>query len=217
MIKSTHVIFSYIFKKAIKMKTIVIATKNKNKVKEFKEIANQDLNIRFVAASELGINFEAEETGKSFRENAFIKAKTLRNITEQPVIGEDSGLCVDELDGRPGIYSARFAGKDAGDEENIKKLLDSLKNSTNRHAYFVCTICLLIDNQEFYFEGILRGEIALKPRGKNGFGYDPVFIPEGFQQTLAELGPDIKNKISHRKKAIIQLTDLLKNHPSLLK
>lgn len=179
------------------------ATTHLGKLREAKEILGEE-QVTLKSLKEVGIYTPPEETGKTFLENARIKAKSLRTIkTTSWVMADDSGLEVKGLDGAPGIYSARYAGPHASDVENISKLMMSLKNVKDRAAQFVC--CLYVidpKGQEYSFEGVLKGRIAEKVSGTSGFGYDPVFIPEGETRTFAEMNSTEKNKHSHRSIAL---------------
>ncbi len=181
-----------------KLRTIIVATRNKGKLREFKSILSSTYDKILSLDDFQGIP-EIEETGLSFRENAFIKAKTTSDFLGMDAIGDDSGLVVDALGGAPGIYSARYAGESASDDDNNEKLLSELKEETNRNAKFVCCIALVcVNGVEEFFEGECRGEILSEKRGEGGFGYDPVFFVPEYSRTMAELDPHIKNKISHR-------------------
>ena len=192
-------------------RTIVIATKNKGKLREFRSIL-ADAYDEIFSLADFDEVPEIEETGLSFRENAFIKAKTTSDFLSMDAIGDDSGLVVDALGGAPGIYSARYAGEGASDDDNNEKLLSELKGEKNRSARFVCCISLVLVNgtQEF-FEGECRGQIIQEKRGQSGFGYDPVFYVSQYQKTMAQLGPDIKNRISHRAIASEKLLSYFSN------
>lgn len=182
----------------IKRRTIVIATKNKGKLREFRSIL-ADAYDDILSLSDFNNIPDIEETGLSFRENAFIKAKTTSDFLGMDAIGDDSGLVVDALGGAPGIYSARYAGKGASDDDNNEKLLSELKEENNRKAKFVCCIALVrADGAQEFFEGECSGQIIQEKRGESGFGYDPVFYVPQYGKTMAELGPEIKNRISHR-------------------
>jgi len=190
--------------------TIWIATGNAGKVREFKDL----LPGHEVFSLQDAKSYSAPpENGKSFEENARIKAKSFKSVkTDVWVIGEDSGLEVEGLGNMPGIFSARYAGDNARDIENTSKVLKMLtiRSPSNRKAQFR-TVMIAFDPSgvEHKFEGILKGEIATDMRGTSGFGYDPIFVPEGLTQTLAELTPQEKNKISHRASAIRQLIEKL--------
>ncbi|MYC39957.1 MAG: XTP/dITP diphosphatase [Candidatus Dadabacteria bacterium] len=182
----------------MKRRTIVIATKNKGKLREFRSIL-ADAYDDILSLSDFNNIPDIEETGLSFRENAFIKAKTTSDFLGMDAIGDDSGLVVDALGGAPGIYSARYAGKGASDDDNNEKLLSELKEENNRKAKFVCCIALVrADGAQEFFEGECSGQIIQEKRGESGFGYDPVFYVPQYGKTMAELGPEIKNRISHR-------------------
>ena len=174
---------------------IVLASNNQHKTKEIKEIL-PDFDI--ISMKDAGIDIEIEETGTTFEENARIKAKTITELTGKVALADDSGLCVEALNGAPGVYSARYSGK--GDDENNKLLLRNMKGIENRKAYFQCDIVVTFpDGKEILEVGKWHGKIAHEMSGKNGFGYDVLFIPdEEPNKTSAELEPDEKNIISHR-------------------
>ncbi|WP_167629485.1 XTP/dITP diphosphatase [Listeria valentina] len=189
------------------MRELVIATANKGKVKEFEEIlGSHDIKIlTLLDFPEIG---EIEETGKTFKENAALKATTVAKILNKTVLADDSGLVVDALDGAPGVYSARYAGEAHNDAKNNEKLLNELKNVKpgDRTARFHCTLAISTPVGEVdYYEGECPGEIALELSGANGFGYDPLFYLPDFGVTMANLTPDQKNSISHRGNAIKEL------------
>lgn len=185
----------------------LIASHNKNKIIEFKDIL-KDTDIELISLSDLKDNEDIEETGETFVDNALLKAKHFSLKHNLPVISDDSGLEVKYLKNAPGIYSARYSGK--GDKANNIKLLEELKGINDRVARFICVIALYYPNGEHStFKGIFDGFISLSPKGDNGFGYDPIFIPNGYMQTLAELDPSIKAKISHRAKALQMLKEEL--------
>jgi len=189
-----------------------LATKNKNKVKEIQNIL-KDTGIKVLPCPE-NVKFP-EETGETFEENAFIKANHLKKILEGDVLvaGEDSGLVVEKLNGLPGVNSARFSGFHGDDKKNIEKLLkmmENFKNKEDRKAKFITVICFIENREKKFFRGEVEGYITFKPRGKSGFGYDPVFeIPEK-GKTFAELSLKEKNKLSHRNKAFRKLAEYLK-------
>ena len=182
----------------MKRRTIMIATKNKGKLREFKSIL-ADAYDDILSLDDFDDIPDIKETGLSFRENAFIKAKTISDFLGIDAIGDDSGLVVDALGGDPGIYSARYAGEGASDDNNNEKLLSELKGKKNREARFVCCIALvLISGIQEFFEGECSGQIIQEKRGESGFGYDPVFYVPQYGKTMAELGSEVKNRISHR-------------------
>ncbi len=183
------------------MNHLIFASHNLNKSVEIKLLLeDQSLFVKNL----FDINYQSEilETGATLQENALIKAKTIHDITNQPVFSDDSGLEVEALHGAPGVYSARYAGIPRDDQKNMELLLQNLKNHENRAAQFKTVICFANKNQYHFFEGIVKGSIALKPRGEMGFGYDPIFIPEGYQQTFAEMTATEKSQISHRARAL---------------
>ena len=189
------------------IETIVLASYNLNKVEEIQKLLGNQFNV--IPQQEFDIP-PIEETGSTFQENALLKAKAVFDITGLPVIGDDSGLEVAALDNQPGVYSSRFAGANASDDDNIDKLLRAMHNipSAKRSARFRCVVAFLgarsLD-QPIFFEGEWVGYIAKKRTGKNGFGYDPIFVDLQSELTAAELNSDQKNKISHRGKAIQSL------------
>ncbi|MCR4418093.1 MAG: RdgB/HAM1 family non-canonical purine NTP pyrophosphatase [Ignavibacteria bacterium] len=188
---------------------IVLATNNPNKVKEVKEILNE-LGVEVLTLKDLGIDIEIIEDQDSFEGNARKKAHTIFEITKIPTIADDSGLIVEQLNGAPGVYSSRYAGEEHNYEKNNQKLLQELKDKPKPHrAKFICVINYKSETEDEIFTGMVDGEIVDQPRGTNGFGYDPLFKPDGFNQTYAELPSEIKNKISHRYKALLQFRDYL--------
>ncbi|VEU80152.1 RdgB/HAM1 family non-canonical purine NTP pyrophosphatase [Haploplasma axanthum] len=183
---------------------VIVASHNKNKIKEFKSILGNEYNIK--SLEDLNDFEDIEETGNTFSENALIKALSIAKKYNKVAIADDSGLEVYSLDNRPGVYSARYSGK--GDHENNLKILSELKNNKNRNGRFISVIALCYPNGEYQlFEGIWEGRISEEIKGENGFGYDVIFIPEGFEKTVAELEPDVKDKYSHRSKALKLLKD----------
>ena len=189
---------------------IWVATTNLGKLREFKDLLP---NAVIKSTKDLSSYSPPDEVGKSFEENARIKARYLRAIkTENWVIGEDSGLEVDGLNKLPGVHSARYAGPKATDVENYSKLIKmiSLRCANKRGAQFVsCLVAYSPEGKEYVMQGELPGTISKVPKGTEGFGYDPVFIPNGEEKTLAELGVAFKNKVSHRAQAIRKLTEIL--------
>lgn len=187
------------------MSKLVFATNNSNKLREAREILSP-LGIEVISQREAGAECEPEENGVTFAENAMIKASAVYEVVKCPVIADDSGLCVDALDGRPGVYSARYAPKG----QECAKLLDEMKNISdeNRGAYFECTIAYIDENGYFTTSGKCMGKIGYEERGTNGFGYDPIFMYG--EKSLAELTSDEKNQISHRGEALKGLYEELK-------
>lgn len=195
------------------MKEILIATKNRGKAHEFiKLFGSYDIHVKTLLDLKKEIP-DIEETGTTFKENARIKAETIASLLGETVLADDSGLVVDALDGRPGVYSARFAGEPTDDSRNNEKLLTKLKGSENRSARFVCVLaCVFPNGKTLFAQGICEGEIAEHSAGVNGFGYDPLFIPKGYNQTMAQLPADEKNQISHRYHALKQLEKVLQQN-----
>ncbi|KFI03736.1 nucleoside-triphosphate diphosphatase [Bacillus sp. BSC154] len=193
------------------MKEAIIATHNPGKVKEFKEILEpKGYDVKSLA--EIGFTEEIEETGHTFEENAILKAEAVAKAVNKMVIADDSGLSIDNLGGRPGVYSARYAGEQKDDQANIAKVLSELKGieKEQRTARFRCALAVSIPGEETKtVEGHVEGYIAEEPRGEYGFGYDPIFIVKDKDKTMAELTSDEKNKISHRADALKKLSKLL--------
>ncbi len=193
---------------------IVVATQNKHKIEEIAAIINIP-NVNIISRDEAGVPpFEVEETGTTFEENSYIKAKAIMNVIGEITIADDSGLEVDALNGEPGIYSARYAGENAKDSDNNEKLLEKLQGLPleERGAKFVSVVTLVHPNgMKIVARGECKGHIISEPRGNSGFGYDPLFIPDGNDKTYAELTKDEKNCISHRRRALEQLAKSLIN------
>ena len=193
-------------------KKIIIATGNKGKVKEFEELF-YSYGYEIETLLDHPEIPDIPETGETFLENAYQKASFLSEHLGKIVLADDSGLEVDALDGAPGIYSARYAGEHGNDKKNNEKLLKDLKelNTSNREANFICSLVLVGPEREpLFVEGKVYGTILEEPRGENGFGYDPLFIPEGYDKTFSQMGIDEKNKISHRYRALNALIEKLK-------
>jgi len=193
---------------------LLLATRNQHKTREFRELLGRNLEV--IDLSAFPKIPSPEESGRTFEENATLKAIAGSQDRHLLVIADDSGLEVDALDGAPGIYSARYAGKTASDVENVGKLLRELSVRDipveKRSARFRCVIALAREGKRLgIFEGVVEGNIVDSPRGKGGFGYDPVFQPTGFEQTFAEMRPELKNKISHRAHAIAALREGLRD------
>ena len=188
---------------------IVLATHNENKVREVAAILAGS-GIEIISQRAAGVTDEAEETGASFEENSRIKALAAMTATGLPAIADDSGLCIDALDGAPGIYSARFGGENTPYPEKCARLLGMLDGADTRKARFVsAAVCCFPNGDELTAIGTVEGEIAFSMRGHNGFGYDPVFIPEGYDKTMAELSDSEKNAISHRGRAFRAMAERL--------
>lgn len=189
---------------------IIIASNNKGKIKEFKKIL-EPLGYNVFSQSEAGVNIEVEETGTTFEENAKLKARAIYNLMHTAVLADDSGIIVDYLNGEPGIYSARYMGLQT-DEERRRCVLYKMKDAKkeDRTARYVCCICYIEENgKENIVNGIWEGIVADKEYGENGFGYDPIFMPNGSDKTVAQMLPEEKNTISHRAMAIQKLKELL--------
>ncbi len=189
---------------------LIFASANKNKIKEVKAVLPAGIVVS--SLEDVGITQEIPEPGSTIKENSFLKAKYVVDFlseTNYSVFADDSGLEVEALGGAPGVYSARYAGIPKNDEANNKKLLEELKKHTNRKARFVTIITLILNKEPFYFEGEIKGTVAFEPRGTSGFGYDPLFIPQGYRSTFAELEADVKNTISHRALAVKKLVEFL--------
>lgn len=190
---------------------ILAATGNKGKLREIREILENE-GLKIISPAEIGVRTDVIEDGLTFEENAIKKARALMNGMNMNVLADDSGLCVDALGGMPGVISARFSGEDATDGENISKLLGLMQGKNDRNAKFVCVIALaLTDGRIITARGECRGIITECPSGTGGFGYDPVFLDPATGMTFAELPQEIKNSISHRRKALEELRTVLRN------
>lgn len=193
-----------------KQKKLIVATKNKGKLKEIREILD---GVEVIGLCDLPLSLDIVEDGSTFEENALKKAEVLMRELSAPVLADDSGLEVDALGGRPGVFSARYAGENASDEDNMNKLLDELGNTPTdqRGARFVCVMCLVTpDGKHYTARGETKGRILNAPQGENGFGYDPLFYNEEYAKTFAQLSSDEKNELSHRGRALRQMHELLK-------
>lgn len=193
------------------MKTLIIATTNKGKVKEIKKLL-QGCDFEVISQKEAGIEIDVEENGNTFEENSLIKARTIQKITGKMVIADDSGIEIDFLRGAPGIYSARFLGN-VGDKKRYEGVLALMEGIPDefRNARFKCAASIVTDEEESTFCGTLEGKIALNPQGDNGFGYDPILYIPQYKKTVAQLNEDTKNHISHRGKALALIAEKLKN------
>jgi len=190
------------------MKKIVFATNNKHKLDEIREILGSKFEI--VSLKDIGCDVDIPETGSTLEANALQKAKYILEHFGMDCFADDTGLEVDFLNGEPGVHSARYAeGTDHNSEANMDKLLRELGNNNNRKARFRTVIALLLNGETHQFEGVVNGNIAFEKHGTEGFGYDPIFIPDGYEQSFAELGMNIKNKISHRARAVNLLAEFL--------
>lgn len=191
------------------MKKIIFATNNNHKAKEVQQMMGDTTSI--MTLKEEGIDIEVEEDGVTLEENAFKKAHEIYEICKTPVLADDTGLEVEALNGAPGVNSARYSGEPANDRNNLHKLMTKMADETNKTARFRTVICYIENGKPHYFEGIVNGQIIKKPRGLRGFGYDPIFIPDGYNQTFAEMDLNLKNTISHRGKAFNQFIDFIKS------
>lgn len=189
------------------MKTLVFATNNLHKLEEVRDILGG--SFRIASLKEIGCTDDIPETADTLEGNALQKARYVKEKFGYDCFADDTGLEVKALGGAPGIFSARYAGPGHDSEANMRKLLKELEGKTNRQAQFRTVIALLLDGQEYTFDGIVRGEILAERRGTAGFGYDPVFVPEGYTETFAEMGSEEKNRISHRARAVKKLADFL--------
>lgn len=189
------------------MGQLIFATNNKNKVEEVNAILEGRFKV--ISLQEAGIEKDIPEPFDSLEENAKEKARVIYQLTHENCFSEDTGLEVESLNGEPGVKSARYAGEERSFDKNIQKLLTRLKTRKDRHAQFRTVICLIMNGEEKLFEGICKGIIIAERRGNAGFGYDPVFVPEGATKTFAEMTMDEKNKFSHRKKAMEKLLSFL--------
>lgn len=186
---------------------LVFASNNKHKIKELKELLPDKFEI--VSLEEIGCTEDIAETSDTIEGNAILKANYVTQNYGLPCFADDSGLEVQALGGAPGVYSARYAGEQKSDSDNIAKLLEQLKHSENRKAQFKTVIVLNLNNEQHLFTGIIEGEITTAKRGTNGFGYDPVFVAENSSKTFAELTSEEKNKVSHRARAVEKLSNWL--------
>jgi XTP/dITP diphosphohydrolase len=191
-------------KKGLKRMQIILATSNKGKVKEIRSLFAADEVVPF---SQLLGPIDIEENGSTFAENALIKAETIFEKLGRGdviVVSDDSGITVPALGNEPGIYSARYAGEGVSDRDNLMKLVDELKKKGLKEApaYYTAAIAVVTKDAKFVMHGWMHGKVVETPRGEGGFGYDPIFIPEGFDKTLGELSPEVKKRLSHRSKAL---------------
>ena len=188
------------------MEQLVIASNNAGKIREIRELVE---GVELLSLRDIGFTEEIAEPFFTFEENALAKASAIHQFSGRNVFADDSGLCVIALNGKPGVDSAHYCGE-RDDEKNLQKVLSELSGAEDRSAFYKAVICLIWNNEVYYFEGICRGRIISEKRGEGGFGYDPVFVPDGFEQTFAELALGIKNQISHRGKAVMKMVEFLK-------
>jgi len=189
---------------------LVFATNNRNKLKELQSILGDTIDL--VSLKDIGCNVDIPETGSTLEENASIKAAYVYKHYSLNCFADDTGFEIDSLNGEPGIYSARYAGEDKDSNDNMEKVLQKLEGQKNRKAQFRTIISLWLDGKEKLFEGLVRGTILTKKQGDSGFGYDPIFIPEGFDCSFAEMSLRKKNSISHRGIAVQKLAAFLKKY-----
>ena len=196
---------------------LVFATNNAHKIEEAQAIVSGRLNL--ISLREAGVDIDVDETGLTFFENAYLKAQAVFLATGQPCVADDSGLCVDFLNGAPGVFSARYAGEPVNHEANNTKLLQALQGVTNRKASFKTVLCVVglegSENRPLLFEGEVAGEILMSPDGAQGFGYDPIFQPHGFDVSFAQMRPEQKNALSHRGNAFKMLMRYLELHEEI--
>ena len=190
----------------MKVKKVVFATGNPNKLKEIKSAIN---SFEIVGLKDLSITEEIPETGDTLKKNALQKAKYVYNKTGLDCFSDDTGLEIEALDFRPGVYSAMYAGADCNAENNMQKVLEELGEAPNRAAQFKTVIALILQGEEYFFEGVVKGEILKEKKGKDGFGYDPIFRPLGYKESFAEMSIAQKNEISHRGLAVKKLVKFL--------
>lgn len=192
------------------MKEMVFATNNPHKLDEIRKIGEG--RLRILSLADIDCREEIEETGNTLEENALIKARFIKEKYGYDCFADDTGLEVDALKGSPGVYSARYAGEGCSFTDNMDKLLAALQGIENRTAQFRTVIALVLNGKEYLFDGVIKGKIIDEKRGSTGFGYDPIFMPDGYDKTFAELGNEVKNSISHRALAMEKLVDFLVFH-----
>ena len=193
---------------------MVLASKNAHKLVEMRDILSQ-LGVEVILESEAGVDVDVEETGTTFEENAFLKAHAVCEASGLPAIADDSGLCVDAMNGGPGVYSARFGGEGLTDPERYRLLLDMMRGQLDRRCRFVsCICCCFPGGDTLTARGECEGTLAYAPKGPDGFGYDPVFFVPGMKKTFAEMSPEEKNAVSHRGAALRQFRQKLEEYLS---
>jgi XTP/dITP diphosphohydrolase len=200
------------------LKTLVFATQNKHKIEEINHVLNmkvfqeQTRQWNIIGLAEIGCFEDIPETSDTLEGNALQKAKYVLDNYGHDCFADDTGFEIDFLGGKPGVYSARYAGPQRNFDDNIHKVLEELKDQKNRKSRFRTVIALLLDSKQYFFEGRIEGSVIHEKRGTGGFGYDPVFVPDGYNKTFAEMGLDEKNQISHRALAVKKLIEFLKNY-----
>lgn len=190
------------------MKELIFASSNAHKLDEIRAMLPEDISL--LGLSDIGFHEEIVENGKDFEANAEIKANAIFETTGKPCFADDSGLEVFSLNRQPGVKSARYSGEPVDHDRNISLLLKNLEGKKDRKARFVTVICLKSSGKTFFFEGEVKGVISTERAGSNGFGYDPVFIPDGYDRTFAQMSHQEKNMISHRKMAVLKMIEFLK-------
>lgn len=189
---------------------LVFATNNRHKLNEVRAIVGDKVEV--LSLNDIGCHDDIPETADTLQGNALIKARYIYEKFGVDCFADDTGLEVEALDGAPGVYSARYAGEECDSEANMQKLLQNLTGKSNRNAQFRTVIALIIKGEEKLFNGIVKGTITEEKRGDSGFGYDPVFVPEGFSESFAQMSGDMKNSISHRYRAALELSNYLKEN-----
>lgn len=187
------------------MQQLVIASNNAGKIREISELVAE---VELLSLKDIGFTQEIEEPFHTFEENALAKASAIYQFCGKNVFADDSGICVNALHGAPGVDSAHYSGS-RDDEQNLQKVLSELRGAADRSAFYKAVICLIWEGEVYYFEGICEGTILEEKRGEGGFGYDPIFIPDGYDMTFGELPLNIKNQISHRGKAVKKMVNFL--------
>jgi XTP/dITP diphosphohydrolase len=191
------------------MRKLVFATNNDHKLRELREILSAEFEL--LSLNDINCSDDIPETGATLEDNAAQKAFYIWDKYAIDCFADDTGLEIEALGNEPGVYSARYAGEERSAASNMRKVLENMANESNRKARFRCVISLVIDGREKQFEGIVEGKILFKEQGAAGFGYDPVFMPDGFNQSFAEMPAEDKNRISHRGRAVMKLVDYLEN------
>jgi len=192
------------------MNKLVFATNNAHKLAEVRAILEPEFTI--ISLDDLNCKDDIPETADTLEGNALLKATYIHEKFGLDCFADDTGLEIEELGGEPGVYSARYAGEDNNSDNNMRKVLSLLENKTNRKASFRTVIALILGEKTLYFSGEIKGDITLHPQGESGFGYDPIFVPEGYQLSFAQLSAGEKNKISHRALAVNKLINFLKHN-----
>ena len=191
------------------MHKLVFATNNDHKMRELRQILSSEFEL--LSLNDIGCSDDIPETGNTLEANAAQKSFYIWDKCGIDCFADDTGLEIEALGNEPGVYSARYAGEGRNATDNMLKVLEKMKNETKRNARFRCVISLIINGNERQFEGIVEGKILTEKHGDAGFGYDPIFMPDGFKQSFAEMSADDKNQISHRGRAVMKLVDYLKN------